>query len=161
VLLFFLLEFFHFENSVSRESIDRIDGLHWFAEIDLTNIIKGDRDSLFIETYELIDDTIEHLVDASGGITADGYAMNGNSQYYPDRFVINSGKLKQLQDKSKQLGSSLSDKELYEKLDRATTYLIIEHVENNTVTEMHYRLLLFKLQLTQIELEKYTARQMP
>ena len=131
-----------------------------FTELDLTNIIRSDRDSLFIETYDLIDNINEHLVVGSGGYTTDGYAINGNNQNYPDRLVVNSGLLSQLQNKSKQLSSTLTEKELSEKLNRVTKYLIIEQVDNNTVTEMRYRLLLFKLQLKQIELEKYAAQQM-
>lgn len=158
VLLFFLLELFHFNNSVSRKSIDQIDGLHWFTELDLTNIITTNRDSLFIESYELIDEINEHLVEVSGGYTADGYAVNGNNKDYPDQYIINSGLLLELQNKSKQVSSSLTDKELSDKLDRITKYLIFEQVNNNTVTEMRYRLLLFKLQLKQIELDKYAAQ---
>lgn len=158
VLLFFLLELFHFKNSVSRESIDRIDGFHWFTEIDLSSILEEDRDTLFTETYKLIDNINEHLVEVSGGYTIDGYAINGNNDDYPNRAVINSGLLNQLQNRSAQINSFIKDDKLADKLDRVTKYLIIEQVDNNTVTEMRYRLLLFKLQLKQIELEKYAAQ---
>lgn len=159
VLLFFLLELYHFKNSVSRKSIDQIDSLHWFTHLDLSNIIKEDRDTLFTVTYELIDDINESLVEKSGGYTADGYAINGHNDVYPDRIVINSGRLNQLQKRSILISSLIEDKELSDKLDRITKHLITEQVRKNTVTEMRYRLLLFKLQLKQIELEKYAAEQ--
>lgn len=158
LILFFLLELFHFKNSVSRESIDRIEGLRGFANISVENIIKQDRDSSFMETYEIVERIEIQLIEKSGGITMEGILANGNNSRLPNKIITSSGLFQQLENRIEKLSSSIENEEIQGKLDRLYKYILKENLNNNSVTEMLYRLSLFRLHLKSIELEQYAAQ---
>ncbi len=158
LILFFLLELFHFKNSVSRESIDRLENLRGLTNISISNIIKQERDSIFIDTYELMEQIEIQLIEKSGGITMEGNLANGNNTRLPNSILLESGLFQKLESRVEEISSSIKDKEIQGTLDRLFKYFVKEDIEDNSVTEMLYRLSLFKLKLKVIELEIYAAQ---
>ncbi|MBK6265126.1 hypothetical protein JKA74_08760 [Marivirga sp. S37H4] len=158
LILFFLLELFHFKNSVSKESIDRVGNLRRYADIYLGNIIQENRDSLFIKTYKHIEEIENKLIEQSGGLNTEGHLVNGNDYRRPNSIVIQSGRLRDLEMTFNKLWISIDNKEAKDKINRIYQYILTENIRDNSVTEMLYRLSLFRLQLKNIELEIHATQ---
>ncbi|NMM48914.1 hypothetical protein [Marinigracilibium pacificum] len=158
LILFSLLELFHFKNSVSKESIERLENLRVFTEFDLSNIVIKDKNPSFIEVYDLIEEIEIKLIEQSGGVNKYGEVVNSNNDNVPNKIVLNSGYLDELDFKITTLYVLIESIDQVEKLKRIKNYLLNDNIQDNSVTEMLYRLSLLKLQLKNIELETYVTQ---
>ncbi|WP_281616499.1 hypothetical protein [Flammeovirga sp. SubArs3] len=157
VVLFFLLEFYHFKNTVPKQSIDKISSLLKSANIDISNF---NQDSSFIKVYDILHKIENDILLRSGGRHIKNDAIvHGNDIQIPNEIIM-SRNFQNLESQIGQLYNSFdnnSNKEYL--LNLKTTFLNREIIKNNTVVELITRLKVFELQLKNLELQKYNVQQ--
>ncbi|NLR95031.1 hypothetical protein [Flammeovirga agarivorans] len=157
VVLFFLLEFYHFKNTVPKQSIDKISSLLKSANIDISNF---NQDSSFIKVYDILHKIENDILLRSGGRYIKNDAIvHGNDIQIPNEIIM-SRNFQNLESQIGQLHNSFDNNANKEYLlNLKTTFLNSEIIKDNTVVELITRLKVFELQLKNLELQKYNVQQ--